>query len=863
MRGTFRMKNMRLVAAFALFLITTIIQAAPTTAPAPTPPKNLQKILFTTRAMYADPHWYANFGYWSEDENRTMWAPGGSRLSILDLQTKNVTDLINDPQGTVRDPTLHYDAKKVLFSYRKGGTKHFHLYEMDLEGKSLRQITDGPYDDIESTYLPDGDIVFCSSRAKRWVSCWFTQVAILHRADKDGKNIRCISANIEHDNTPAVLPDGRLLYTRWEYVDRSQVEFHHLWTSNPDGSNVFNIFGNMHPGLLMIDAKPIPNSKKLAVIFSPGHGRSEHRGPLYVVSAEAGPDDRDQAVAVPNAPINGHDPYPLSQEQFLLAHKNQIVLINRSGESTVLHTDTVDVHEPTPILPRAREHIIPDRTDPSQATGKLVLADVHVGRNMKSIAPGEIKKLLVLEPLPKPVNFSGGPEPISLLGTFNLERVLGTVPVESDGSAYLELPANRPFILVALDKDDLAVKRMQSFVNAQPGETQSCIGCHEQRTQTPPVRADLKALHRPASKIQPFAGIPDVIDFPRDVQPILNKHCLACHDYESHRPSPAPGNVPASPSTASRVGDGGAKGKAKEAAIYGPRAGKILLSSDHTTYHSAAWWSLIFSNQVADGKNAYGNRAPRTIGSGGSPLMQKLDGSHYGAKLSETEWRTIWMWIESGATYSGTYSALGTGMVGCSIFPRMSSKDPERSNKVTQAVEKRCFGCHATPLDGKSPANKVSLPAPHLLKPPPRASHERYVLDKDPLAYRGREILYNISRPEKSVVLLAPLAKSAGGWELCRGIKADGTYGQPIATFKDTSDPDYKLFLSVIQGASSQLNKIRRFDMDGFTPHPAYIREMKRFGILGKDVGKIDVHATDQAYWKSLWHTPKSQGGQQ
>lgn len=836
---------MRLLTATACLLAAFVVQAAPpTTAPSPTVPKNLREIVFVTRAMYADPHWYANFGYWSEDEKRGMWAPGGSRLAVLDVEAKKVRELINDREGTVRDPTLHYDAKKILFSYRKGGTKHFHLYEIDLDGKNLRQITDGPHDDIESTYLPNGDIVFCSSRANRWVSCWFTQVAILHRCDKDGKNIRSISANIEQDNTPAVLPDGRLLYTRWEYVDRSQVEFHHLWTANPDGSGVFNIFGNMHPGLLVIDAKPIPGSTKIAAIFSPGHGRSEHRGPLYILSPEAGPDDRDAAVAVTGAPQTGHDPYPLARDLFLLANKNQIMLLNTSGGAAVLHTDTVDVHEPLAVLPRPRERIIPDRTDPARETGKLILADVHIGRSMAGVKPGEIRKLLVLEPLAKPVNFSGGPEPVSYLGTFNIERVLGTVPVESDGSAYLELPANRPFILVALDKDDLAVKRMQSFVNVQPGETQSCIGCHEQRTLAPPQRADLKALERPASRIEPFQDIPDVIDFPRDVQPILNKHCVACHDVDAH---------PAPPSARSRE-------------TY-RRAGGILLTGDRGPMYSLSYWSLIFSNQVADGKNAYGNRAPRSIGSAASPIMKKIDGSHYGAKLNAKEWRTIWMWVESGATYSGTYASLGSGMVGCSIFQRATTKEPERTNKVIQAVERRCFSCHATPLDGKLAAKKVSLPAPHLQKPAPRAAHERYVGENDPLARRGRGILYNLTQPEKSVVLLAPLAKSAGGLEACRELKPDGTYGAPVVVFKDRADADYRLMLSVVEGAARQLQTVKRFDMDGFKPNPAYVREMKRYGILAPSFDPatqtLDVYATDQAYWKSLWWNPASQGGSQ
>ena len=122
------------------------------------------------------------------------------------------------------DPQVHYDGHKILFAYRKGGTENYHLYEIDADGTHLNQLTDGPFDDIEPTYLPDGEIVFVSTRCKRWVNCWLTQGAILHRCNADGSNIHAISSNSEQDNTPWPLPDGRLLYTRWGYVDRSQVD---------------------------------------------------------------------------------------------------------------------------------------------------------------------------------------------------------------------------------------------------------------------------------------------------------------------------------------------------------------------------------------------------------------------------------------------------------------------------------------------------------------------------------------------------------------------------------------------------------------------------------------------------------------
>jgi hypothetical protein len=455
--------------------------------------------------------------------------------------------------------------------------------------------------------------------------------------------------------------------------------------------------------------------------------------------------------------------------------------------------------------------VIPDRADWNKPTGRLILSDITRGRNMTGVKDGEITKLLVLEALPKPVNFSGGPAPLTFLGTFNLERVLGTVPVEPDGSAFMEVPANRSLVLVALDKDDRSVKRMQSFVSVMPGETMSCAGCHEQRTQTPPPLAGTLALRRKPSTITPFAQHPAVIDFPRDVQPVLNSHCVRCHSYDKP--------------------DGG-----------------IVLEGDRGSVYSQSYWTIIAADLVADGKNAYGNRPPRSIGSSASRLMKLIDGSHYGVKLPEKDWRAVWLWIESGAVYAGTYASLGAGMVGVGI--------PGKG-----VYEKRCGQCHAAPVEGqKMPPGKVALPADasQQTRLPGRAPHERVV--NPSMIRRAPYALYNLTRPEKSIVLLAPLAQDAGGWGSCKEIKPDGNFGAAVKVFTSKDDPDYRRMLERITASRDELNRIKRFDMPGFVPNAQYLREMKRYGILpaafdpAKD--KFDVFEIDQAYWRSLWFVP-------
>jgi hypothetical protein len=274
-----------------------------------------EEIVFAVRVSGRD-HWYVNFGYYSCDygdpekrafgtypdgESLRGYGEGG-RLCRLNLRTGALKVLLDDPQGGVRDPQMHYDGQKILFSYRKGETATYHLYEINVDGTGLRQLTDGPDDDIEPVYLPDGGILFCSSRCRRFVNCWYSRVATLYRCDGDGSNVRLVSSNNDHDNTPWILPDGRVLYMRWEYVDRSQVHFHHLWTVNPDGTGQMTFFGNQFAGTAMLDAKPIPGSNKVVASFSPGHGRPEHMGHVTIVDTTAGPDEPEAARQISKGP---------------------------------------------------------------------------------------------------------------------------------------------------------------------------------------------------------------------------------------------------------------------------------------------------------------------------------------------------------------------------------------------------------------------------------------------------------------------------------------------------------------------------------------------------------------------------------
>lgn len=784
------------------------------------PLKESAEIIFCTRARYDDGHWYANIGYYCDDANRKAYAgngkPDDGKLCKLDLRSGAVTVLFDAQGGSVRDPQVHYDAKKILFSYRPAGTDFYHLHEINADGSGLRRLTDGAFDDFEPTYLPDGGLAFVSTRCRRWVNCWYTQVATLHRCDADGGNIERISANTEHDNTPWVLPDGRLMYMRWEYVDRSQVEYHGLWTMNPDGTDQNIYFGNQYSWIVMLDAKPIPGTEQVVVSFSPGHGHNEHAGATTIISAKKGPDD--QGVPKPlHKGTDVRDPYPLSPGLFLAARGTKLILLDTHDHLETVFSNGVNVavHEPRPLLPRPRERIIPRRTNPQVATGKYFLADVYRGRNLAGVEPGDIRKLLVLESLPKPVNFSGGMDLTSWCGSFTLERVLGVVPVEADGSAYFEAPANRQLLFVGLDERDLSVKRMQSWTSVMPGETMSCIGCHEHRTGGPAVpRGQPLALQRPVSRIEPFEGFPDVLDFNRDIQPILDRNCVGCHNPEKYD-------------------------------------GALTLAGDLGPHWSISYFSLLAHRLVVDGRNGLGNQPPRTIGSSASALFNYAGGAHYKARLTDREWRTLWMWIEAGAPYAGSYAGLRN---------TAQQEENAKSHGVVfggagAVLKKRCDACHEVGRETKAGCERPLPLSGELWRGDAKkaagrqtASYERIVVTNDPNAKYSANVLLNMTRPELSPLLLAPLAKSAGGWGKCG------------AVFADRNDADFQAILAALRRAQQVSTPEPRWGTTGFKPNDQYIREMKRYGILPETFDRakdpVDVFETDQRYWRSFWHQP-------
>jgi hypothetical protein len=596
------------------------------------------------------------------------------------------------------------------------------------------------------------------------------------------------------------------------------VNYHHLWVINPDGTRQMTFYGNMHkhgPATAMLDAKPIPGTDKVVCTFA-FHNTPEHGGEVRVIDTETGPNNVDAAQLVsdeyPESIAKlGHtshswrDPYPISEDCFLVASQKSLYIMDGAGSWERLYehaegTEKLWVHEPRPLRPRPREEVIVDTTDWSEDHGTLALYEAHTGRKMNGVEPGTIKELLVLEELPKAVSYSVDMDAASLDGTFLLHRIVGKVPVEEDGSAYFDLPANRGFFFIAMDERGRAVKRMMSFTSLAPGETTSCVGCHERRTMAPPPGPDSKmpmAMHRPPSRVRAVQGVPEIIDYNRDIQPIWDKNCVRCHNYQKYR---------------------------GELSLVG--------ASSPTFVHS--YLNLHYDGLISHGRQGSGNRPPYSIGAHASRLWDVLEKEHHGVKLSAEELKLVRYWIESSATYAGTLAGLGMRYRGIRV-----KIDREK-------YKQRCGSCHS--------AGDIK---------------RRWLTGWNRVNHRE----YNLSEPEKSLALLAPLAKGAGGLGLCEqrkpqphplGPDEEEAEAPPANVFESKDDPFYQEMLAALRKAAERREQVPEYFKPGFQPYCGYAEEMKRFGLLPEDwqpegARLEDYYRIDQKYWEHLWHKPDTE----
>ena len=551
---------------------------------------NFDSVLFVKRAP-------GTFSHMS-DQNYSWWSrAGGGIYALQGIHSSKPTVrylTASFPAGSFLSPDLSYDGKKVVFAYCRyhpelSNTANkvdkdklpedgfYHIYEMNIDGSAVKQLTRGRYDDFDGRYLPNGKLAFLSTRRGQEIQCGvqsaratltstqpdsyvrcggdaWRPVAVytLHTIDRSGENMLCISPFESFEWTPSVAADGRILYARWDYVDRNNMPFMKLWSVNPDGTNPRIVWGNytVNP-YSVFEARSIPGSSRLMFTASAHH--SITGGPLCLLDPNRSADGIEAItrwtpeVCYPETdgwPSNYYnDPWPLSEQFTLCSWSNKplvgqggtnppdamgIYLADSFGNLQLLYRDpTISSMYPIPIRARSIPPVVGNSlAKASTQEGSLFLQDIYAG--LTGVTRGAVKRLRIVGMPPKTQPWMNTPN-IGVTEDDPGKYILGTVPVEKDGSAHFKVPSGVSFFFQALDKDGFALQTMRSLTSVQPGQTLSCIGCHEGRTTSPPLRSRAVALNRKPSRITlgPDGSWP--LRFDRLVQPILDTRCVSCH----------------------------------------------------------------------------------------------------------------------------------------------------------------------------------------------------------------------------------------------------------------------------------------------------------------------------------------------
>jgi hypothetical protein len=500
-------------------------------------------------------------------------ASGQGRLLILEglHPDSPVRSLVpKEKAGFLWRPDLSFDAQRVVLCLMPSGEKSFHLYEVNTDGTGFKQLTFGDYDDLDPIYLPDGKLMFNTTRANTYVRCGPTHHSpVLARCDADGNSIYVISRNNEPDYLPALLPDGRVIFTRWEYTDKEQKRAQSLWTMNPDGTGVQVLWGNQSvwPDML-VEPRPIPGSGKI-MFTGVGH-HLWFEGAIGIIDLSEGmnyPDGLSKVTSeiawpeVGNGPREKTEaddyrpgrykayktPYPISEEDFLVSilqpatQKFSLYLMDLHGNRELIYSGKHNVWHAIPVKRRRKPPIIPDRVQwpkigPNQGPleeGSLYSADVFEGAPL--LPRDKVKYLRVLQIDPKTYTpwqktyQHSGPS-ISVTQADGVKRILGTTPVEADGSVGFKVPPGVALHFQLLDEDYRCIQTMRSFTGVMPGEVRMCVGCHEGQRSAPISTDGSLAIRRGARALTPPPWGAEVsVGYERFVQPVLDEYCGKCH----------------------------------------------------------------------------------------------------------------------------------------------------------------------------------------------------------------------------------------------------------------------------------------------------------------------------------------------
>jgi hypothetical protein len=815
--------------------------AAALLAAEPEPPA--APLMFVKRFNYQGLHIYDTF---------YQWRPGGG-IYVLENPAdppaaRRVRPVI-DPatpetlgEGVYFDPSLSYDARRLLFCFKGAANGDSSIYEIGVDGSGLRRLTNpsaraaayhgsgGGHHDVAPAYLPDGRIVFTSTAFGGLVPCANNGVAILHVMNADGSDIHPISVNNVTEFNPCVLPDGRILFGRWEYIDRNALVIQSLWTILPDGRNETELFGNhmVFPEAIL-QAKPVPGAPGLvAATFAPHN--APPRGTIAMIDTRGGKNDPAAIFnfETPDRPTHDRgdscDPWPLDSDRVLFSgvppdpgapaipaatpgfrpranpRLNALMLIDRTGARRVVHSDPeIDLHNPVPVVPRAAPPMPITLADRTRPTGSFYVRDVYA--SMPELERGSVKWLRVLEETSR-----GSPSPGGtwMNQTFSISAALawsakiyhGIVPVEEDGSVFFEAPAGRALYFQLLDRDYRLVRGMRTFIQAAPGVTRSCTGCHEYNPGPP---GGTMPAGQPR-QLQPESWGSGFLDYSRRIQPVFDEKCVTCH--------------------------GGEQGLAAGLDLARGWTEFFNISYEHLTarrerMHTADLIAGICGmNGTADWScQSFG---PYAHGSGKAPLADILLQAPHRDLLTREERERIFAWIDSNGMYFGTWDHTAAG-------PRAQPFLAAVERLKGAMAEAGCTRCHADETG----------------------------------AIRRFDQWLNLDRPELSRVLRAPLPASteaSGGFglALCRERKVDQSFsrkgllygfgyahqvqpldrfptqvwpsvwppeGTPVHSFASPADPGYRAMLAIIAEARTAQLAAPRIDMPGADETGGGIRE--------------------------------------
>lgn len=621
-----------------------------------------EKLIFVVRNQYKQDHHNTATLFQTHEINTAKFDPGAA-LQILETRTGKTSTLLETQTGVVRDPEVSFDGKKIIFSYRKNIDDDYHIYEIHADGSQLKQLTFAKgVSDIDPLYLPNGQIIFSSTREPKYCMCNRHIMANLYRMNPDGSNIVQLGKSTLFEGHSALMNDGRVIYDRWEYVDRNFGDAQGLWTVNPDGTKHAIFYGNNSnsPGGV-IDPRPLPDSRLVLCIFGSCHDRPW--GALTLLDRTKGVDGKEAVVKIwpENArdligkgnwdefmklDVRYEDPFPISSEQFLVSkskilvkkkngnnpvkQKMALYVVGMDGKETLIHEDkNRSCFDPMPLAPRFRPTEIPTARKFDESPGYFYVQNVYESTHLKGVEKGSVKYLRVIESPEKRTytqpswGGQGQQAPGVNWHSFENKRILGTVPVEEDGSVYFEAPSEKYLYFQLLDEKKKMVQSMRSGVIVQPGETNGCIGCHEDRLSVPPVSTKMPmAMRKKPVKLTRNADEIPIYSYTRDMQPIFDKHCVECHDF-------------------------------------GKEAGEeLILAGDRNPYFNASYIDIQLKKQISSiGGGPSEIQQAYSWGSHTSNIVKVIEAGHYNVALSSAEMEALYTWIDINGVYYPRYES--------------------------------------------------------------------------------------------------------------------------------------------------------------------------------------------------------------